>query len=261
MGQKILVTGGTGFIGSEICRIATEAGHHVVSVSNKPAPRNGGDWVDRITWIEADILDALSWRHHLEDCNAVIHCVDLTREHPQDGHTFERVNDDAAEIVAWEAEHAGVEHFVLVSSETKPLFVSDRYLEAKRRAESAIRGHNYRESILRPAYVYGPGRPATAAFAQILKSSSRLPGLGSLGNGHRPLHVDQVAMAAVRAATEPGYEGTIGVDLIEYLAEDRWKTFAESQSAPRPRVNPMLVAGIAAGLTAGLIWGILRNRD
>ena len=69
----------------------------------------------------------------------------------------------------------------------------------------------------------------------------------------RPLRVEEVAAAAVRAATEPGYEGVVPVDLIAYLAEGRWHPSSNGQAARRLRIppRPRLLGGALTGIAAG----------
>lgn len=253
--MKILVTGGNGFLGSEVCRVAAEMGHEVTSISRSGRPQRNGSWVSRVNWIAANVLDPETWREHLQGIDAVIHAIGILREHSENGLTYERLNGDSTEMVAWEAEHAGVPRFVYISSYGKPPFLPQRFIDSKRRAEAALRGRNIRESILRPALIYGDTRPSTSIGASTLQTLSHVPGLKHSIHRYRPLHVTQVALAAVRAATEEGYEGTINIDNIEYLAGDQWKTFLEPRQQNR-YLKPVLIGGVvvaAAALTLPLV--------
>lgn len=242
MKSRLFVTGGSGFIGSEVCRIAADQGHEVWSLSRSGRPEHLDEaWADQVNWLAGDVFLTDEWRHHLEGVDAVIHCVGIIREDPDEGVTFERVNGDAADIVSWEAEQAGIERFVFLSAAEKPPLVSERYLEAKRTGEAAIRTKDLKEAILRPNLVRGPERPATMVLGALLDAADTLPWLDI----EAPLRVEQVAYAAVRAATEEGYEGTIGVDLIEYLANDDWKAYKNGET-PVALPNPNTPSGDGA---------------
>ncbi len=262
MQKKILVTGGDGFIGMEICRIASERGYEVVSIARQGRPLLVSEpWTERVNWVAANALQPESWREHLQECDAVIHCVGIASEKPEQGITFERLNDDATEVVAWEAEHAGVPRFVFLSAATDLPFISHRFIESKRRAENALRGRAIRESILRPAFVYGPRRPSSMAVARILQTAEKLPLLKHRLRRIHPLRVEQVATAAVRAATEDGYEGIINLDNIEFLAGNVWTVYLNGRhTANSASKTPVLLAAAATGLLLGAGWKFLRRK-
>lgn len=220
--------------------------------------------MDRIQWVEASVLAPEEWRDHLEGCDAVIHAVAIDREHPEDGITYERFYRDSVEMLAWEAEHAGVPHVVCISSSTKPPFTSSRYLEAKREGEAHLRGRGFKESILRPGYVYSPDETTSMVAGGVLKTIVRTPGLAKRLQTYRPLRVEQVASAALRAATEPGFEGVIDIDNIAYLsdghAQARTNGRARRQPSLRERVTLRRGALLAGTLAAAAIGGLVWNR-
>lgn len=264
MCAKILVAGGNGFIGSEICRMAVEQGHDVVSLSRHGRPEGDAPWMERVRWESGSILIAEEWRHLLEGCDAVIHAVALEPDEARRGVSYDNLYRDSVETLAWEAENAGVDHFVCISASTRPPFRSQRYIEAKREGEAALRGRSFRESILRPAYVYGPDQPASMVLGKMLQTVVRVPGLRQSMRSLRPLHVQEVAAAALRAATEDGYEGVIDVDNIHFLANGNGHAAAETGEATerRTRLSPrVLTAGlVAASLAAGAILILSRRR-
>lgn len=260
MSKKILVLGGTGFIGQAVCRRAVDAGHDVVSVARHGRPDDvDGDWADRVDWKTGNVLQADTWREHLDGCDAVVHCVGILKEHPDEGITFERVSRDSVDIASWEAQHAGVDRFVYVSAKDNPPFVSDRYLSSKREGEQVLRARGMHEAILRPQLVYGPDRPSSVVAARTMNAAGKIPGLGDVVHANRPLRVEQVATAAVRAATEEGYEGIITLDLIEYLAEGHWEPDG-APAASAPRANSRWLGGaLLAGFVGGAAWGWSRR--
>jgi uncharacterized protein YbjT (DUF2867 family) len=260
MSKTLFVTGASGFIGSEVCRIAILEGHNVIGMSRSGRPHAAGSWADKVDWVNGNVLVPDEWRDHLKGVDAVVHTVGIMRESPQSGHTYERVNGDAAEIVAWEAEQAGVQHFVFLSAEDTLPFISSRYVDAKRRAEANLRGREFHETLMRPYIVYGPGRKASAVAASVIESARKMPGMNGTLNRRRPLHVSQVAMAAVKAATEEGFEGVVPIDNIEYLAADDWKAYASEEDRKLPPVLPVAAGGLAAVMLAGLGWRLFRNR-
>lgn len=260
MSEKILVTGSTGFIGSEVCRIAAEQGHDVIGIARSGKPDKDAPWVDKVTWVKANVLQPETWREHLQGCHAVIHCVGITSEDKSEGRTFERLNGDAAEVAIWEAEQADVERFVFLSAQETPPFVSSRYLAAKRQAEAALHRSKLHSIVLRPMFVYGPTRPATFAVNAVLETAEKIPGLHQPIHEKRALRVEKVAAVAVKAATDLDYEGVITLDNIEYVAGSDWESHRQDGVA-LPDLRPLLMGAAAFGLICGALWTALARQD
>ncbi|QSG03401.1 NAD-dependent epimerase/dehydratase family protein [Natranaeroarchaeum sulfidigenes] len=168
--MHILVTGGNGFIGRRVCANAIAAGHDVTSVARSGPPTDGGStgWADRVDWIEADVFSPQEWRFALSTVDCVVHSIGTISETPETGVTFERLNGDSAIVAALEAERAGVDRFVYVSSSTKPPLVRDAYMTARRRAEAAVADLELDVLIPRFGPVYGPDQPHFPALANYL---------------------------------------------------------------------------------------------
>lgn len=203
--STLLVVGGSGFIGRAVCRLAVHDGHEVRSVSRSGRPPADDPWADAVSWTSADLFRPEVWRDRLDDVDAVVHAVGIIEETPTAGVTFERVNGDSAILTALEAERAGVDSYVFLSSAVKPPGVRSAYLTAKRRAETAIAGLDLDTVTLRPGPVYGSNQPH---FSPIINAGLRLvdsvPPLASRLGEARPLPVATVARAAYRAAMDPG---------------------------------------------------------
>ena len=60
MATKVVVVGGSGFVGSAVCKAAVERGATVVSVtrSGEPAAKQvvDSDWAAHVTWRKGDAL-------------------------------------------------------------------------------------------------------------------------------------------------------------------------------------------------------------
>lgn len=200
----LLVVGGSGFIGREVCRLAVRDGHDVRSVSRGGRPAIDAPWADAVSWTSADLFRPDAWRSRLDGADAVVHAVGAITESPTEGKTFERVNGDAAILAALEAERAGAEAFVFLSASVKPPGVRNAYLTAKRRAETAIAGLDLKAVTLRPGPVYGSrDAPGPRAVDGLFRLVASVPPIADRLGERRPLAVETVARAAYRTALDP----------------------------------------------------------
>lgn len=219
---KIVVSGGNGFIGSEICRLAVTNGHDVAAFARRGRPSLSParhPWTQEVEWRAADVFEPSAWRDLLENAEAVIHCIATIQEDPKRNITYERVNGDAAVLAAGEAAEAGADSFVFFSVRDKPPLIDRSFLTSKRRAEQEIsESHpDLRFVGLRPNLVFGSQKKGSSTLAALLDTLQDVEPHPYASLKGRPLPVELVAAAALHAAVEPTVEGTLSVDQIEDL--------------------------------------------
>lgn len=215
--KTILVTGGSGFLGSHICHAAAMAGIPVTSISRSANPRSLAEIHPAISWNKADIFNPPAWRRHLKNCLAVVHCIGLLNEEKSKGITHERVIWESARIAADEAEAAGVKKFVLISSAGGPPGVPDTYVHFKRKAEAYLEQKSFAHAILRPGMLYGGSRPESIRLKKKMNMLLHVPVIGRKIKPVRPLDVAQVAQTALLAAVNDEINGLLTIDDIERL--------------------------------------------
>ena len=150
----ILVTGATGFIGSNLVRrLAAEAKPVRALVRDaEKARRVLGPDVETIT---GNIAEPVSLARAAEGADTIIHLVGIIQE--ARGATFEGIHVRGTENILAAAVRAGARRFVFQSAlGTRPNAPS-RYHQTKWRAEELVRASGLSWTILRPSLVYGPG--------------------------------------------------------------------------------------------------------
>ncbi len=209
--MKVLVTGGTGFIGYHTCLALLEAGHSVkLFVRDKDkARRMFGNRIRSI--VVGDITSAADIRRALRGCDATIHIAAMVSTHKSDADKVYNTNVAAAEAVLGQAVEHGCQRIVHVSSVTAiydpkakqlthnspPGTASNAYGRSKVACERYARSLQEAGAPLHityPASVIGPDAPSltephTGIITNLMRIGFDMPG------GNQYVDVRDVARA------------------------------------------------------------------
>src|SRR5574337_1864296 len=185
----ILVTGGTGFVGSHLIRRLRKEGRSVRAlVRNPEKARTLADLGAEVA--PGDISDAVSLEKACAGAERVIHLVGIIQEAP--GATFRGVHVEGTRNLLQAAKKAGVRHFFYQSALGTRAGAKSEYHRTKWQAEELVAASGIPFTILRPSLIYGPGDQFTLRLADIIKLSPVLPVIGSGASKIQPIYIDDV---------------------------------------------------------------------
>jgi dihydroflavonol-4-reductase len=131
--MRVLVTGGTGFVGTHTVAALLEAGHEVKLLVRSPervASSLAPLGVERdLEAVPGDVTEPESVERALEGCEAVIHGASVFSMDARMSETMRRVNVAGAEAVLSAAVRRGLDPIVLISSELSLLPPDGRVLQ------------------------------------------------------------------------------------------------------------------------------------
>lgn len=187
--MKVLVTGGTGFVGSHACRQLLASGHDVrllVRSLDKARAIYAGLAGPAPEYVAGDITDRESARSALEGCDAVVHAAAGTPMQIESVEKLFAVNVGGVKNVVDGALESGIDRIVCLSSLTA-IFDPDPskvtadapprpsrmpYGQSKVEAEHYLRQKQAEGApiaILYPAGIIGPDDPAISDSSKALK--------------------------------------------------------------------------------------------
>ena len=212
--MKIAITGANSAVGQAILRSKQKQDDtlFVAAVrSNRAAEQlrsrpGNADSVVQISYDDPASLDAA-----FRDASSVIHLAGILVETPNS--TYETANVASTRAVVDAAKRNGVRKIVLVSANGADESSSNRYYRTKGEAESLVRASGLTFTVLRAPLLLGPGTAGSETLGRHLKhGKAKLIGDGR--NFQQPLHVDDLARAAILAAEQPSVAKNLTLDLV-----------------------------------------------
>ncbi len=215
--MKIFVSGGTGFVGSYLCRQLLEEGHQLKLLvrQRKTGLAAGIEQVEGdATWLETFV-------DQLQGCDAAINLVGIIREFPGQGVTFERLHVDATANLLEAAQRHGCRRFLQMSAlGTRPQAVS-KYHQSKFSAEELVRSSGLATTIFRPSLIFGQGDAFVTMIADQITTLPAVPVIGDGSYQLQPIHAADVARCFALAISRPECSGQTyelcGPERLTYL--------------------------------------------
>jgi uncharacterized protein YbjT (DUF2867 family) len=166
--MKVLVTGGTGYVGSALRALLTEQGHEVrLLVRRGGNQRRAGEGEYEV--ITGDILDTNTCLRACDGVDAVVHLVGIIREHPSRGITFQHLHTAATFFVINAAKRSGVRRFIHMSALGSRAGAASYYHRTKFEAEEFVRNAPLQWTIFRPSVIFGGGSEFIATLVDLVK--------------------------------------------------------------------------------------------
>ena len=226
MTERVLVAGGTGFIGGHVVAKLSAAGHHVIVLARRRERARHLLLLPTVRVVEADPFEPATWARYTRDVTAAINLVGTLHAHGRN--SLERVHVALPRALTAACDKAGISRILHMSALGASPDAPSRYQRSKAAGEAVITESGLAWTIFRPSVVFGRNDTFLNLFAKLARWFPVLP-LAGANARFQPIYVGDVAACFERALDD---NETIGeryslcgpkvytlAELVRYVAE------------------------------------------
>tara|TARA_B100001248_G_scaffold219409_1_gene175000 strand:+ start:8 stop:934 length:927 start_codon:yes stop_codon:yes gene_type:complete len=197
--KKILILGGSGFVGKSITQNLLSQGARVVILtrnSNKIKPLKVSGYPGQLEIISGNIFEDGLLELLIKDKFAVINLCGVLYEKNKD--EFNTIHNFLPEMISKLCKRHNIKKFIHISALGVSKNSSSKYSATKALGEESIKNNFKSAIILRPSIIYGSGDNFFGLFSKISKFAPVIPIIGP-NTMFQPVYVNDVSLAVIEA--------------------------------------------------------------
>lgn len=192
--KKILILGGTGFVGSHLCEKLAELPYRATVVTRRRSTAQHLQMLPMVDIAEVASHDSASLMPLLAEHDAVVNLVAILHGNEA---AFEKAHVQLPLELARACDAAGQRRIVHISALGASVDSASMYQRSKARGEAVLLGSGLDVSVLRPSVIFGSEDKFLNTFASLQRMFPVIPLAGSTAR-FQPVWVEDVATAIVK---------------------------------------------------------------
>lgn len=191
MTKRIIIFGGTGFIGKYIVERLANAEYFIKVFTSKANSFELYKNTKQTTIVQGSILDEQLLLQNIAECDVVINLIGILNETKQ--HTFQNIHVETAEKIAKAATAKKVPMLIHFSSMGVENHKLSKYAKSKVDGEKAVISAFPKAIVIKPSVVFGKEDKFFNKFAKLATILPFLPLIGGGNTQFQPIYVKDIA--------------------------------------------------------------------
>ena len=189
--QKILVLGGTGFVGQHVCEKLVSLQWHVTLPTRRTHNAKHLQMLPLLTVLQGDVHDEATLAKLVAGHDAVVNLVAILHGNEA---AFNHAHVELPQKLARACVQAGVKRLVHVSALGAALDAPSMYQRSKARGEQALQTAHLDLTVLRPSVIFGAEDKFLNVFAKLQRVFPFVP-LAGAATRFQPVWVEDISSA------------------------------------------------------------------
>ena len=206
--QKVLVLGGTGFVGCHVCEALSRQGHSI-TVPTRGLPARSVEIIPGLDVVVADIHDPVTLQNLVRGQDTVVNLVAILHG---DEAAYDHVHVQLLRKLAKACKQEQVKRLVHISALGAGEHAPSMYQRSKARGEAvlmaAAQTSDLSLTVIRPSVIFGEDDHFITLFAKLQRMFPFMP-LASAQTRFQPVWVQDVARAIVACVEDPATAGKV----------------------------------------------------
>ena len=220
--EKIVIFGGTGFIGSDLAIKLSKIASQIIVLSRNPESNKDLKVIPNLKLRLFHINDDKNIRESLKECDIAINTIGILNENG-DKNSFNSIHFELVERISSAIKTNGVKRFLHISSLNANMNAPSQYLQTKAMAEDYLLNTSSkfsRVTIFRPSIVFGENDSFFNRFNKLLKFIPIFP-LACPNSKFQPIYVSDLTDFMISTISDPKYYNskidTVGPKVYSFI--------------------------------------------
>ncbi|MBK68205.1 MAG: epimerase [Legionellales bacterium] len=204
--KKIVVLGGTGFVGSSLCNRLSKEGYQIkILTRNREYNRENLILLPNVDLIETDVGNLNNLNQHLIGCDMVINLIGILNERGNVGDGFKKVHVELIKKLIKACEKNGIRRFMYLSAlNADSKNAKSFYLKTKGKAEELLHSNKIGMKVtsFRPSVIFGKSDSFFNRFANLLKMTPIFFPLACYKTKFAPIYVLDLVEMVIKAIND-----------------------------------------------------------
>ena len=200
---RILLLGGTGFVGRHVCEKLTRMGSSMTVITRRANQASAIQNLPRVNVIEGDVYNLEFLTQCMQKHDVVINLIAILHGTPA---AFEKAHVQLPQVIAQACQESGVHRLIHISALGASLTGPSEYQRSKARGEEVFKQAGLELTLLQPSVIFGKEDKFLNLFAQLQSITPIVP-LAGASTRFQAVWVEDVANAIAQCVVNSDTAG------------------------------------------------------